>query len=477
MAFYKNQASQKFPFVLVDTTSDNAPVTGEAANITAQISINGGALASTNDTNPTEVGSSGLYLFDATQAETNGDFLFIVPSHATYAFDPPFLLIFTTPGSSTALDANAVQVSGDQTAADTLELFAEALDQATGQLDSGSFANNWLTAAGISADAGAEIAALVETYIINEGDATATLQAIADRIAADWVAGDASPLSIVAALKADTQWQALDYDNAIWVDPDGGTDDATNGSYGKRSAPCKTWANVASLLTARSLNKVRVVGSGNLLMTSMPVDDLTIVMDPHCTIRTSGTVTTGIGSRLEVIGGADFLIGGTWTIGSAGILRIRDCRNVTGTIAGSGDSRFEAENSEITGTLTLSNFGEHQITKCWSIHTSTGYPTVAVTTGHCTITDWEGGLTVNPTGTGHIHITGRSTDLTIAGSSGSVELTGEIIYTNSGTGTLTVDSSGVTARDATQIKKGTSYRYTNDASGVGTDDVTIDDVP
>src|SRR5690606_13892571 len=36
---------------------------------------------------------------------------------------------------------NAAQVSGDATAADTLELFAEALDQSTGQLDSGSFAS------------------------------------------------------------------------------------------------------------------------------------------------------------------------------------------------------------------------------------------------------------------------------------------------------------------------------------------------
>lgn len=38
-------------------------------------------------------------------------------------------------------NANMVQVSSDTTAADTLELFAEALDQSTGQLDSGSFAS------------------------------------------------------------------------------------------------------------------------------------------------------------------------------------------------------------------------------------------------------------------------------------------------------------------------------------------------
>lgn len=69
--------------------------------------------------------------------------------------------------------------------------------------------NDALTAAKISADAGAELAALVETYIVNEGDATAVLQAVADKIAADWVAGDASPLAIVAALKADAEWSSL----------------------------------------------------------------------------------------------------------------------------------------------------------------------------------------------------------------------------------------------------------------------------
>lgn len=65
-----------------------------------------------------------------------------------------------------------------------------------------SIAADALNAAAISADAGAELAALVEAYIVNEGDATAVMQAIADRIAADWVAGDASPLAVAAAVWA-----------------------------------------------------------------------------------------------------------------------------------------------------------------------------------------------------------------------------------------------------------------------------------
>jgi hypothetical protein len=46
-----------------------------------------------------------------------------------------------------------VAISGDSTAADTLELFAEALDQATGQLDSGTLHDDTITAASIATGA------------------------------------------------------------------------------------------------------------------------------------------------------------------------------------------------------------------------------------------------------------------------------------------------------------------------------------
>lgn len=78
-----------------------------------------------------------------------------------------------------------------------------------------SMADNTLTAAAISADAGAELAALVETYIVNEGDATAVMQAIADKIAADWVAGDASPLAIAAAVRTNLATELARIDAAI----------------------------------------------------------------------------------------------------------------------------------------------------------------------------------------------------------------------------------------------------------------------
>jgi len=82
---YKNVAGQKISvFAWNNATGQEA--TGEAANITAQISIDGGASAATNDVNPTELDATnhkGVYVFDLLQAETNGDMIVISPACST----------------------------------------------------------------------------------------------------------------------------------------------------------------------------------------------------------------------------------------------------------------------------------------------------------------------------------------------------------------------------------------------------------
>lgn len=77
----KNVASQTWKVFAFDRTT-NAPKTGDAANITAKISIDNGAAGATNDVNPTEI-EDGFYYFDLTQAETNGDELLILPESVT----------------------------------------------------------------------------------------------------------------------------------------------------------------------------------------------------------------------------------------------------------------------------------------------------------------------------------------------------------------------------------------------------------
>jgi hypothetical protein len=96
------------------------------------------------------------------------------------------------------LPANVTQISGDGTAADTLELFAEALDQSTGQIDSGSFAAGAITAAAIAdaaidaATFAADVDAEILSYLVDDAtrlDASAlnthaaiTVAAIADQV-------------------------------------------------------------------------------------------------------------------------------------------------------------------------------------------------------------------------------------------------------------------------------------------------------
>lgn len=77
----KNTAGQKWICFAFNRTS-NAPITGDAANITASLRLDGGDANPIDDTNPTEL-SGGYYAFDLTAAETNADLIVIIPVSAT----------------------------------------------------------------------------------------------------------------------------------------------------------------------------------------------------------------------------------------------------------------------------------------------------------------------------------------------------------------------------------------------------------
>ncbi|MBE7413831.1 MAG: hypothetical protein HS130_00830 [Deltaproteobacteria bacterium] len=77
----KNVAGQKWIVFAFDRNT-NVPQTGDAANITANLRIDGGAASAVTDTNPTEL-EGGFYAFDLTQEETNGNLIAIIPSSST----------------------------------------------------------------------------------------------------------------------------------------------------------------------------------------------------------------------------------------------------------------------------------------------------------------------------------------------------------------------------------------------------------
>jgi hypothetical protein len=82
---FKNTASQKwvvFAFQDEGGANPGEPVTGDAANITANLRLDGGAANAVDDTNPTEL-EDGYYIFDITAAESNADNIVIAPASAT----------------------------------------------------------------------------------------------------------------------------------------------------------------------------------------------------------------------------------------------------------------------------------------------------------------------------------------------------------------------------------------------------------
>jgi hypothetical protein len=94
---FKNVAGQKVAVFAYDTDT-NAPKTGDAANITAQISKDGGATAATNDVNPTELDATdakGVYLFDTLQAESNADLVILSPVSSTANITLEPVIIYT----------------------------------------------------------------------------------------------------------------------------------------------------------------------------------------------------------------------------------------------------------------------------------------------------------------------------------------------------------------------------------------------
>lgn len=78
----KNVASQKWVVFAFDET-DNTAKTGDANQITAELSADGGAGGGNiTDTNPTEL-EDGYYVFDISQGESNADYLLILPESST----------------------------------------------------------------------------------------------------------------------------------------------------------------------------------------------------------------------------------------------------------------------------------------------------------------------------------------------------------------------------------------------------------
>ena len=99
--------------------SSGAAKTGDADQITAQISKDGAACAATDDANPTELDSTdapGIYIFDMLQAETNANLVVITPVSSTADIVLRPVIIYTQTVMLTTSDITGVEVDNDGTA-------------------------------------------------------------------------------------------------------------------------------------------------------------------------------------------------------------------------------------------------------------------------------------------------------------------------------------------------------------------------
>ena len=148
----RNTASQVIHLPALLLTADGAAVTSGA---TLSVVKDGSSAASAGTL--THV-SGGVWSYTPTQAET----------------DAAIVALILTATSATPVVVNLVTTAADTSAT--------------------AFGANTITP---------PTTAEIEAALVNEGDATALLQAIADKIAGDLTAGDLSALAIVSAIKAD----------------------------------------------------------------------------------------------------------------------------------------------------------------------------------------------------------------------------------------------------------------------------------
>lgn len=101
---YKNIAGQTVTIFVIDITT-NLPKTGDAANLTLYVMKDGGSVNALADTSATEndaTNAPGLYTFNLTQSETNGDKLVFSGQSTTANIEIVPQVVYTVERSSEA---------------------------------------------------------------------------------------------------------------------------------------------------------------------------------------------------------------------------------------------------------------------------------------------------------------------------------------------------------------------------------------
>ena len=470
MSYNKNTAGQKFN-VLAVNSGTGLPVTGDAANITAQISKDFGAFVSLTDTNPTELDSTnapGVYVFDLSQAETNADVLTIVPTSTTANVEMDMLNIYTTDISATQLNDIEDQVGNilvDTTAIDSKtsqltftvanQVDANALTGGTSAADIYTYFTTGTNEDAFKADV--SLLSLQSTLTSTASDITAIkgktdqfVFTVANQVDANSLTGGLTQSEV-----ADAVWDELltgathniptsagkrlrqvadigVYEGGqVWIDTVNGTAGTASYENGTVDLPSDNIADATTLATAVAITRFKIAPNSNFTLAS----DYT---------------------------GFNFSGDGKWTLGLGG----RDLNKTTiihatvsGTCTSSNEPHFEhceigtvtlpacsIVDSRLTDTITLSSAGTYSFDHCVSGVAGTGSPVIdfgaAVGNTNLNMRHYSGGiriLNMGQLGTDNMSLEGNGAltiDATCVG--GTIALRGNFKVTDNSGGAVTI---------------------------------------
>ena len=192
---FKNTAGQRwvvFAFEDEGGTNPGEPVTGDAANITANLRLDGGAANAVDDLNPAEL-EDGYYYFDITQAESNADMILIAPASSTANVN-----VIGVPG----VVYTTTDVSGVEAKIDTIDGIVDAvLVDTDTTIPALIAALNDVSAADVNAQCDAAISDAALATAANLATVDTVVDAI--KVVTDNIAGSASTI-VDAACTATT---------------------------------------------------------------------------------------------------------------------------------------------------------------------------------------------------------------------------------------------------------------------------------
>ena len=484
----KNKAGKWIVFAFEDEggTNPGEPVTGDAANITANIRIDGGAANAVDDTNPTEL-EGGLYVFDITADESNGDSLALAPSSATSNVNVIGVpaATWTTPANFNVL---GIEADGDLTKVNTVDghtaqtgdSFARLGVAGAGLTDLGGMSTAMKNEVNAEADTAltdydAPTKAEMDSAFTTTDALITSVDGVVNQIALDTgttgvlLASGSVTASAIAtdaldadALAADAAAEIAD---AVWDEILTGATHNIATSAGRR---------------LREILEVQVYEGGHVWVDTVNGAAGTAdyengtVDNPSSNIADATTIATSVGlTRFRIAPNSSFTLAATYTgyafigdgiwtlaLGGQQLNRVTILNAiVSGTCTTTDEPHFDCceigtatlpgafvRNSRLTGTITLSAASDYHFEGCMSGVAGTGSPTIdfgaAVGNTNLNFRHYSGGIEIEnmgQAGTDNMSLEGDGA-LTINANctGGTIALRGNFKVTDNASGAVTI---------------------------------------